>query len=112
MVRIIEIERPKATHLYKKEGPYMEGIYAPSQTGYLGVHGGLPTTETLGWRPSCSCNVPTNPDTVLDPFCGSGTTGQVAKKFGRKAVLIDISLDYCELAKRRIESVALPMVMF
>jgi DNA modification methylase len=31
---------------------------------------------------------------VLDPFAGSGTTGLVAQRLGRRAVLIDLSMDY------------------
>jgi adenine specific DNA methylase Mod len=30
-------------------------------------------------------------DTVLDPFAGSGTTGEVAADMGRKAILIESS---------------------
>jgi DNA modification methylase len=41
-------------------------------------------------------------DTVLDPFCGSGTTGKVALELGRKFIGTD--LEYQELAKQRIES--------
>jgi len=37
--------------------------------------------------------------TVLDPFAGSGTTGIVAKKLGRNAVLLDISSEYVKLMK-------------
>ncbi len=40
-------------------------------------------------------------DTVLDPFGGSGTTAQVANKFGRKAALIELNPKYCELAMKR-----------
>jgi len=36
---------------------------------------------------------------VLDPFAGIGTTGQVAEKLGRKAILIEISRSYCEIMK-------------
>ncbi len=36
------------------------------------------------------------PATVLDPFAGSGTTGRVAQRFGRKAVLIDLSGEYLQ----------------
>lgn len=40
--------------------------------------------------------------TVLDPFCGSGTTGVVAQRMGRDFIGIDINPDYCEKARRRI----------
>lgn len=39
--------------------------------------------------------------TVLDPFGGSGTTGQVALELGRKAILIELNPKYIELAKTR-----------
>lgn len=38
--------------------------------------------------------------TVLDPFSGSGTTGHVANKHGRKYVGIDLSADYLDLSLR------------
>ena len=41
-------------------------------------------------------------DTVLDPFCGSGTTLQVAKEMNRKAIGIDISPDAVSLARGRV----------
>jgi DNA modification methylase len=41
-------------------------------------------------------------DTVLDPFCGTGTTGLVALAKGRDFVGIDISRDSCEMAAGRI----------
>jgi DNA modification methylase len=37
-------------------------------------------------------------DTVLDPFSGSGTTGQVATMLGRKYIGMDISADYLDLS--------------
>ena len=42
---------------------------------------------------------------VLDPMCGSGTTCKMAKKLGRKYIGIDISEDYCEIARNRIRSI-------
>ena len=39
-------------------------------------------------------------DTVLDPFSGSGTTGQVATQEGRKYVCIDLNRDYLDLSLR------------
>lgn len=41
-------------------------------------------------------------DTVLDPFNGSGTTGEVALLNGRNYVGVELNPDYAELAERRI----------
>lgn len=43
-------------------------------------------------------------DIVLDPFGGSGTTAKMAQLMGRDWVLIEVVQDYCELAKKRMES--------
>jgi len=43
--------------------------------------------------------------TVLDPFAGSGTTGVVAKKLNRNAILIEISEKYVEIIKQRLASI-------
>lgn len=40
--------------------------------------------------------------TVLDPFGGAGTTGMVADRHGRNAVLIELNSDYAEMARKRI----------
>jgi DNA modification methylase len=42
-------------------------------------------------------------DTVLDPFGGAGTTGLVAQRHGRNAVLIELNPDYVAIARERIE---------
>ena len=41
--------------------------------------------------------------TVLDPFGGAGTTGLVADRLGRDAILIELNPEYADMAKRRIE---------
>lgn len=41
-------------------------------------------------------------DTVLDPFCGSGTTLLAAMRWGRNSIGIELDPEYCRLAKRRI----------
>ena len=40
---------------------------------------------------------------VLDPFAGSGTTGQVALELGRAAVLIELNPDYVKFIERRCD---------
>lgn len=40
--------------------------------------------------------------TVLDPFGGSGTTALVARDNGCKAILVELSAEYIEIAKKRL----------
>lgn len=40
--------------------------------------------------------------TVLDPFGGSGTTGMVAEKHGRNAILCELNPEYVALAEKRL----------
>jgi modification methylase len=45
----------------------------------------------------------TNAKIVLDPFMGSGTTAIAAINFKRNFVGIDLSPEYCEMARKRIK---------
>lgn len=40
--------------------------------------------------------------TVLDPFAGAGTTGLVADRLGRSAIMIELNPSYVEMARARI----------
>ncbi len=44
-------------------------------------------------------------DVVLDPFFGSGTTGAVAKRFGRSFIGLEREAIYADAARRRIDAV-------
>ena len=61
-----------------------------------------PTCETTGWQPTCDHDSEPVPALVLDPFCGSGTTGVVALRHGRSFIGIELNPEYIELARKRI----------
>ena len=44
-------------------------------------------------------------DTVLDPFGGTMTTGAMAKKLGRKYIMIEREKKYCEYGEKRLAEV-------
>lgn len=52
---------------------------------------------TTGYRPTCDCGRSDYvPGIVLDPFVGSGTTLEVARECGVRAIGLDISHEYLE----------------
>ena len=52
---------------------------------------------TLGSRPG---------DVVLDTYLGSGTTAMACKMLGRNFIGIEISPEYCQIAKKRLSAVS------
>lgn len=70
-------------------GQYRDGHYAvmPERIAEICISAGCP-----------------HGGTVLDPFAGAGTTGLVADRLGRHAVLMELNPKYAEMAKRRIEN--------
>ncbi|WP_271828298.1 DNA-methyltransferase [Commensalibacter communis] len=43
-------------------------------------------------------------DIILDPMCGSGTVCKSAQDLGRKFIGIDISEEYCDIARSRLKA--------
>jgi site-specific DNA-methyltransferase (adenine-specific) len=41
-------------------------------------------------------------DLIIDPFCGSGTTCIAAKKHNRRYIGVDISEEYCNIARQAL----------
>ena len=62
--------------------------------------------EALIYRILLACTKPG--DVVLDPFFGTGTTGAVAKRLGRRWIGIEREIGYCDAALDRIAA-ALPL---
>jgi modification methylase len=59
--------------------------------------------ESLLYRVIMSSTKPG--DVILDPFFGTGTTGAVARRLGRKFVGIEREAEYAKLARQRIAKV-------
>jgi DNA modification methylase len=61
-------------------------------------------TQTIKWEPTCKCvsDKPLKPCLVLDPFCGSGTTGVVSLRYHRDFVGCELNPEYASMAERRI----------
>jgi DNA modification methylase len=65
-------------------------------------------TVTTGWSPSCTCDAGNPvPQTILDPFAGSGTTLGVANRLGRHSVGIELNPEYVPMIERRTAQLAL-----
>ena len=58
--------------------------------------------EALLYRILLACTKPG--DVVLDPFFGTGTTGAVARRLGRRWIGIEREAQYVRVARERIES--------
>jgi DNA modification methylase len=91
----------RLTHL--KKGKKATNIWRiPSLKGNSREKVGHPSQKPIALieRIIQSCSAPD--DLVIDPFGGSGTTLVAAQRLGRRALAIEISEEYCALARRRL----------
>jgi DNA modification methylase len=113
--RIVEKGEPDLEAQRAAGGDLMGGYTGQSTKGHdaAGVQNasdvkrrilaGMLHRKTVGWRQTCSCaEKPAVPCVVLDPFGGAGTTGLVADRLGRDAVLIELNPDSARQARERI----------
>lgn len=69
------------------------------------IHNGHPTVKPLALMRTL-CRLITPPGgLILDPFAGSGTTCMAAKSEGFHYVGIELSPEYCEIARKRVAAV-------
>lgn len=83
------------------EHDFVETSVVPLAEKKLGKH---PTQKPLGLMKHFVELLTNEGDVVLDPFMGSGSSGVAATQLGRKFIGIELSKDYFELSKQRIES--------
>lgn len=85
-------------------------IRRSSRAAQMGEHGRTQSSGTMvkpaeskttGWYPSCECGRPPIPSVVLDPFIGSGTTGEVCQDLGRAWLGFDLNDEYAPLIEKR-----------
>jgi DNA modification methylase len=90
----------KAKEVLVRETRNMRNVWTFSTQPFKGAHFATFPEEI----PRRCIRAATKPgDTVLDPFCGSGTVGRVALELGRNFIGVDLA--YQGLAKQRIEAV-------
>lgn len=75
----------------------------PKQEKQFGKH---PTQKPLKLMERVILSSTNEGDVVLDPFCGSGSTGVAALKHGRYFVGIEKEQEYIDLSKRRLDDVS------
>jgi DNA modification methylase len=103
--RVVDAEPYQARGEYRKHAGE-SGHNNPSGKTPGSNTRGMPDRNktTTGWRPTCQCSAGEPvPCTVLDPFGGSGTTADVARKNGCKAILIELNEEYLKLQIDRLK---------
>ncbi len=68
-----------------------------------------PTQKPLDVMKWAITKCPGEPQAILDPFMGSGTTLRAVKDLGRKAIGIEIEEKYCEIAVKRLRQEVLDL---
>lgn len=112
-----DIRRPygsQGANMLDKRGAQGEGKQRKNTNGTLRNKRSVWTVTTKGYKEAhfavyppelitpCVLAGSAPGDTVLDPFSGSGTTGEVALRNEREYIGIELNPDYAELSERRI----------
>ena len=73
------------------------------------VVSGTVSKPEVSWEPGCECGADVEPQIVLDPFVGTGTTGVVARRLGRRFIGIELKEEWARLAEERIGHAQVPL---
>jgi site-specific DNA-methyltransferase (adenine-specific) len=97
-----EVENDK---LYSK-GKQMRSVWSiPSTPKREKLEGSHPTQKPLELLRRLVAMCTNEGDTVLDPFCGSGTTGVACVLLQRNFIGIDLDQSYLDLSAKRMKAV-------
>jgi DNA modification methylase len=91
-------------HQMSEVGRNLRSVWTIATQPYPGAH--FATFPQALVEPCIKAGCPEG-GTVLDPFAGSGTTGLVAQRLSRRAVLIDLNADYLEQVMDRNRDIPL-----
>jgi DNA modification methylase len=83
----------------KANGAALRSVWWIAPGGFPGAHFAVMPDEVAATCILAGCPAG---GTVLDPFGGAGTTGLVADRLGRNAILIELNPDYAEMARARV----------
>jgi len=95
------IKQRKTPKFYRNKGMFTKEIWEFTAKKY--DNHPAPFPEEL--PKNCILTTTDENDIVLDPFNGSGTTCVVAEKLNRRWIGREISKEYCEITKKRIENI-------
>ena len=89
----------------KNSGKQMRSVWSipttPKREKQFGLH---PTQKPLELMLRLVSMCTNQGDIILDPFCGSGTTGVAAVSLGRRFIGIDLNEESAKIALKRIEA--------
>ena len=98
-----QLERWKTGKMRFVPGP-PSVLEAPLNVGFVGrkEQTGHPAQKPLAVIEPLILMSTRENDTVLDPMCGSGTTGEACLRLNRRAVLCDCSEEYLSITRDRV----------
>ena len=92
--------REPATRAYRKDFSYKHDCYVVDDKNEKMIHPAQKPLSVVEHLVECCCP---EGGVVLDGFAGSGTTALAAKNKGRNFICFEISPEFCEIAKSRLE---------
>ena len=95
--------------IYRRTGDHVHYGSSGSKTG---LHIGVSPTSSLLTKKvmkrefagltDCGCNADFSLGTVIDPFCGTATTGVVALRQGKNFIGIELNPEYVRMGEKRL----------